>query len=128
MKKFLLISLISIAIFTSCNRSDDNAFSTTTPVTGRFKISYYWDKKDETSNFSGYTFEFVDGGQINATKAAVTTTGTWSETATKLTLNFTTPALSELNNDWLIQEKTPNLIRLKDDNPAQDDQLHFSKL
>jgi len=35
--------------------------------------------------------------------------------------------LSELNDDWLITEKTLTVIKLKDDNPGQDDQLHLTK-
>jgi hypothetical protein len=38
------------------------------------------------------------------------------------------PILSELNDDWLKIEKSATFIKLKDDNPAQDDELHFTKL
>ena len=37
------------------------------------------------------------------------------------------PVLSELNDDWQIEDKTSTSIKLKDDNPAQDDRLQFTK-
>jgi hypothetical protein len=55
--------------------------------------------------------------------------GTWSETSTKFIIDFgTDPILSEINDDWLKIEKTSTLMKMKDDNPAQDDELHFSKI
>jgi uncharacterized cupin superfamily protein len=55
-------------------------------------------------------------------------TGTWSETSTKFTINFgSDPVLSDLNSEWLKTERTGTVIKLKDDNPSQDDQLHFIK-
>ena len=70
---------------------------------------------------------FGDGGVLMAHKGATMISGTWSETSSKIIINFTDPVLSELNNDWLIVEKTSSSIKLKDDNPAQDDQLHLAK-
>ena len=40
----------------------------------------------------------------------------------------TTPVFEDLNDDWLIVEKNSTSIKLKDDNPAQDDKLEFTKL
>ncbi len=92
-------------------------------------MSFYFDTGDETSKFSGYTFNFNAGGVLQASKAGSLFSGTWSEGSNKLNINFgTTPVLEDLNDDWLIIEKTGLIIRLKDDNPAQDDQLHFSRL
>jgi hypothetical protein len=135
--KRLMISMTMMALIaaaTSCTRnntaSGTDDFTTTNPPSGSYKISFYWDKKDETSDYNGYTFEFAAGGVLKATRAGTVTNGTWSENATSQRFNISFPSapLSELSDNWLIQEKTPNTLKLKDDNPAQDDQLHFTKL
>jgi len=38
------------------------------------------------------------------------------------------PELSDINGNWLKTEKSDTFIKLKDDNPAQDDELHFIKI
>jgi hypothetical protein len=131
MKKIIpaLTIIILALIFNSCTKDNTTDPTNTTPPTGQWRIHYYWDEKDETSNFSGYTFDFQSGGVLKATKGVIFVTGTWSETSTKFIIDFgTDPVLSELNDDWLKIEKTATSIKLKDDNPAQDDELHFSKL
>ncbi len=126
--KYFFILLSSSFIFLSCTTKKN---VTPTPgidlKQGTWRISYYWDQKDETSNFTPYTLMFTDGGVLMAHKGTTLYTGTWSETSTKIIINFTDPVLSELNNDWLVTEKTNTSIKLKEDNPAQDDQLHLLK-
>jgi hypothetical protein len=94
---------------------------------GTWRVSFYWDKKDETSNFTTYAFMFSDGGVLMAHQGASMFTGTWSESNGRLNINFADVTLSKLNNNWLITEKTSSSLKLKDDNPSQDDQLHFTK-
>jgi hypothetical protein len=126
--KYLFILISSSFIFLSCtSKKDDTPTSGIDIKQGTWRISYYWDQKDETSNFTTYTIMFAEGGVLMAHKGATLYTGTWSETSSKLIINFTDPTLSELNDDWLITEKTNASIKLKDDNPAQDDQLHLTK-
>ncbi len=126
MKIKIIAAILLTVTFFSCTKKSDNN-SNTTITTGTWRISLYWDKKDETSNFSSYTFMFNSGGELMAHKSATVITGTWSETGTRLTINFTDPVLSSLNGNWLKTEKTSTGIKLKDDNPLQDDQLHFVK-
>jgi hypothetical protein len=124
-----LVIIFTMLLFSSCSKKDDAAVINSTPaITGTYRISFYWDKKDETSNFSGYNFTFNSGGQATATKGGTTVKGTWSETSTKFIVDFGTDAvLSDLNDDWQIVEKTATSIKLKDDNPLQDDQVTFTK-
>ena len=132
MKKIIpLVAAILIVLgFSSCSKDDSIADpSNTTPPTGQWRIHYYWDEKDETTDFSGYTFEFQSGGVLKATKGAAIVNGTWSETSAKFIIDFgADPVLNEINDDWLKIEKSATFIKLKDDNPAQDDELHFVKL
>lgn len=122
---FLLTVLLQA---TSCS-NDDDSNSSTTDYSGSWKVSYYFDNTDETSHFTGYIFSFNNTGVLTASNGTTTANGTWSQTSSKLIIDFgTTPNFSDLNDDWLILEKTANSIKLKDDNPAQDDQLNFLKL
>ncbi len=59
--------------------------------------------------------------------SSTTITGTWSQTGTRININFSNAALSDLNGDWLKTEFTGTNIKLKDDSPSQDDQLYFVK-
>jgi hypothetical protein len=127
MRHFLIIILIAGFVNCSNKKEDSSANATVNLKDGTWRVSFYWDTKDETSNFSGYALMFLDGGVLMAHKGAAAVTGTWSQTSTKLIINFTDPVLSELNDDWLITEKTLTVIKLKDDNPGQDDQLHLTK-
>jgi len=131
MKKIIpVITIIILAItIGSCTKDSVSTPNNTTPPTGQWRVHYYWDKKDETSNFSGYTFDFLSGGVLKATKGATVVNGTWSETSTRFNIDFATdPVLSDINGNWLKTEKSDTFIKLKDDNPAQDDELHFIKI
>ncbi len=131
MKKILpLISALFVLLsISSCSKDSTTNPDNTTPPTGQWRVHYYWDKKDETSNFSGYTFDFLTGGVLKATKGAVVVNGTWSETSTRFNIDFgADPVLSKINNNWLKTEKSDTFLKLKDDNPAQDDELHFAKI
>ena len=127
---FLRISLYALLLFTvvSCKRESVNN-NNTEALSGTWRIKYYWDQKDETSNFTAYNFMFNSGGVLMAhSNTGTMITGTWSETSTKFTINFgSDPVLSDLNSEWLKTERTGTVIKLKDDNPSQDDQLHFIK-
>jgi uncharacterized cupin superfamily protein len=132
-KGISLISALSLVILfttlqsSSCSKSDDVA-TINTGITGTWRVSLYWDKKDETSKFSGYNFSFNSGGQLTASNGASNLSGTWSESSTKFTINFgTDPTFSSLNKDWLKEEKTATSIKLKDDNPAKDEKIQFAK-
>jgi hypothetical protein len=119
--------LFSAFLLFSCSNKKEDSPATVNVKDGTWRISYYWDEKDETGDFSGYALMFGDGGVLMAHKGSAMFTGTWSQPSGKLIINFSDPVLSELNDDWQITETTNTLIKLKDDNPAQDDVLHLSK-
>lgn len=131
MKKIIpALTIIILALsLNSCTKDSTTDPTNTTPPTGQWRIHYFWDEKDETTDFSEYTFDFQSGGVLKASKGLIFVNGTWSETTTKFIIDFgTDPVLSELNDDWLKIDKSATFIKLKDDNPAQDDELHFTKL
>lgn len=94
---------------------------------GTWRISYFWDVTDKTSTYNGYYFMFQSDGSIMAHSTTTMYTGTWSQTSTRITINFTNAPANDLNGDWLKTEFTSNSVKLKDDSPSQDDQLHFIK-
>jgi hypothetical protein len=134
MKRFLTIfrtltaACVLIMLTVSCS-NDSNAVVNPTAADGSWKISLYWDNTDHTADFAGYVFTFNNNGQVTATNGTATKAGTWSQTAVKFNLDFgTDPLFDKLSDNWTIVEKTAATIKLKDDNPAQDDKLQFTKL
>jgi hypothetical protein len=132
MKKLLFLAAIaiSLSVFTSCTRSSaDTTTIDNAATTGQWKVGYYWDEKDETSNFAGWVFTFNANGTASATNGAATINGTWlvKEGEFRIDLGAGDP-LSGISKHWLIVEKSNTAIKLKDDNSLQDDQLHLVKI
>lgn len=108
----LLFPLLSFALLlASCHSSDDNnpSNNTVTPAAGSWKVTYFFDKQDETGNYAGYTFEFNANGSMSATNGAQTWSGTWAtgidDSANKFLISFNgavPSTLSELSEDWRI--------------------------
>ncbi len=131
MKKSILPALISICILMlfSVSCSNQAANTVNPPLSeGSWKVSLFIDNGDETAYYAGYTFKFLDNGQLLATKGSVTTNGTWSVAGTTFNIMFTEPVLIKLSDNWLIEEKTAVAIKLKDDNPARNEKLQFIKI
>lgn len=126
MRNTLLYFLLFISI-TSCKKSGTTDEPSVDIKEGTWRISYFWDQQDKTSNYTSYYFMFLDGGTLMAHGSSNTYTGTWSQTATRININFSNPAMSDLTGDWLKTELTNSSIKLKDDSPSQDDQLYFVK-
>lgn len=133
--KFLSIALLAATMAACTNNSSDdspsNGVDDTLTSAGTWKVVYYWDKdKEETSDFAGYIFSFEQGGVFKSTKGGVTTTGTWqvNSSSNKLIINSGSglKPLDDLSDDWIIDQKTDKLIKLKDDNDEHDEFLHFA--
>jgi major membrane immunogen (membrane-anchored lipoprotein) len=139
MKSLFLALMVSGAmLITSCTKDnilDDTPQEVTNTVTeGTWRISYFWDDKDETSHFNGYDFTFNSNGTLSATNSSQTYSGTWStgtdDSQLKLTISFVSPAdFEELSDDWHIIERSDNLIKLEDVSGGDGsiDYLNFTK-
>jgi hypothetical protein len=141
LKKFMFVALsMLLLVGIGCGNSDDD-LSTDNSITqsltnpSGWKVTWYWDKdKDETNDFSGYVFQFLDNGSFVATRNGSTVTGTWQVTSNdgsqRLVINSgsTTKPLSDLDDDWIITEKTDSRIKLKDDNSEHLEELFFEAL
>jgi len=123
----LIFAILSVFAFTSCedNSPTTNNVGTPTDVnntvqTGEWVITYFYDTdSEETSNYSGYTFEFAEDGTLTAVKSSTTVTGNWStgsdDSTTKMIISFASPDMfEELSDDWHVIERTATKIRLED--------------
>jgi len=126
--KILAVFILSVSLFSCSQKTDTTTPGTPSMTAGTWRISYYWNTTDQTGSFVPYIFMFNSDGSMMGHTSTAMITGTWSETDTRLTINFTSdPVLSKINGNWLKTEKTSSSLKMKDDNPAQDDQLVFVK-
>lgn len=140
LRKITFFALPCLLLYLSaCNPSNDdpangnNGTSLTQP--DGWKITYYWDKdKEETGNFSGYTFFFETDGTLTAVRNNATETGTWSTGTSdgfqRLNLQFGpgVQPLDDLSDDWIQVLMTDTRIELKDDNDTHLEEVVFERL
>ena len=119
-----LLNLVACTDDAPDSTSQDEVVSTAT--SGTWNITYFYDTdKEETANFTGYTFTFGASNALTATKGTTTLTGTWSVSDSNsnddskddlhFNIAFSTPAdFEELSDDWDILEYTSTKIKLVD--------------
>jgi hypothetical protein len=146
-----LLALVLIVTSTACSKSDDSASPADPSATLKQEISKdswivssYIDKgKNETSDYSGYTFTFSDNGTLTANNSGMTFTGTWrigsnhngsddsgnhSGNDNKLIMTISgNDQMDELTDDFLIVSISVSEIALKDDNLTKIKELKFAK-
>lgn len=95
---------------------------------GTWRITFFEeDGTNETSNFNGYNFTFVDGGTLKASNGTNNYQGTWSvalddsnddsssDDDIDFNINFNlTNDFEDLNDDWDLESSSENEIKLKD--------------
>ncbi len=117
----LTLLLASALLTTAACKKDDNNSTPSLPVnlpSGTWKLTYFWDDKDETAYFADYSFDFQSNGTATATNGSTTVPGTWADgnddSKQKLILNFqATGKFEELNEDWEIVSQTNTKIELR---------------
>ncbi len=136
---FTAFAMLLLSAFASCSNSDDNSSggnNNQTPNAGTWKVSYFYDKKDETGNYAAYTFEFGTDGSLSASNGSQTWSGTWQtgidDSANKFLIDFngTLPsALSELEEDWRIISIEDNFMHFEHTSGGNGDTdvLKFTK-
>jgi len=149
----LIILFFAVLFFKSCSKDDNNTSdiidSSDIPairsalMDGEWRITYYFDTdKDETSDYSGYTFTFQDNGTLGATDGNTALSGAWSITdsdnsdddnsSSDIDFNivFSSPDIfEELSDDWDIKKYSNSSIELVDVSGGNGgtDLLTFSK-
>lgn len=125
----------------SCSKSNDDNVSPAEQqqkVQGDWYVSFYTDSgKDETSDFSGYSFSFSSNGTISASTSSLNFTGNWyigdnsgddNPSSNRLVINITgNDRMDDVTDDWIILKLTDTEIWLKDDNAASMEELHFTR-
>jgi len=136
--------LLSLVTLMSCSKkSDDNlnaggTVNKTEQVSGEWNVSSYFDSgKDETSNYSGYTFTFNIDGTLTASSSSTSYTGTWrigdkssddDNSSNRFIVSITgNKQMVDLSNDWLIVTITDSQMSFKDDNSSSMEQMTFSR-
>lgn len=127
MRNTILLLAFVITIVGCKKASNDDSNGSVDLTASTWRISYFWDVQDKTSSYSSCYFMFSNDGTLMAHSSSGMFTGTWSQTGTRININFTDPAMSDLSSNWLKTELTGISIKLKDDSPSQDDQLYFVK-
>ena len=98
------------------NGSENNTLLSDILIEGNWIIAKYNDSgDDETVNFNGFSFDFLESGTVVATKNDDVVEGTWSVNTNsgheKFILDFgETLPLSEFNDDWDIEEMLENRV------------------
>ncbi len=123
--------IISLLVLSSCKKENTGSGIDQVVTTGTWTVTYFVESNEtKTSDFSGYTFGFSSSGQMTASKSGVNTTGTWGwdDSSSKFHISIgSSKPLSDLTDDWLVLEKTDNLIKLKNDNPSKYELLNFAR-
>jgi hypothetical protein len=128
MALLIIVCIVSIALMASRCDDDDDSNNANAEISeieniltdGTWRVSYFFDDTDETTDYSGYIFTFADNGTATAVSGATTINGTWDvrqdDGVVKLDVNFgaTTP-WDDLQDDWDIIEHTNNRIVMEDE-------------
>lgn len=134
-RSIIALGVLSLMLLSSCKK-DDPADTSTSVVqivtTGSWRIASFSETdEDKTSDFSGYSFSFNSNGQLTASHSSGNTTGSWGwdDSSSKFIISIgVSKPLSELSDDWIILEKTENLVRLKNDNTLKNELLTFTRI
>jgi len=132
-----LALLFSLTLAGGCKKSEGNSSADEqfkqTLSQGSWTVDYYFDQKEETTDFAGFLFVFKPEGTVNVTRGNINAGGSWEliveNGKRNLVLNFVTNSIvQKLNDSWIIINTSANKIELKDDNPSNFHELHFSRL
>ena len=150
-----LTTVLLFMIFVSCeNNNDDDVLTnisaaqvtelTGIAASGSWTITYYFDDKDETDHFNGYTFTFNNDGTLVASNGTTDINGTWSisdsddygdddspdDSDVDFNIAFSAPAdFADLTDDWDIVKYSAVRIELIDESGGNGgtDKLVFEK-
>jgi hypothetical protein len=141
---FILLAVTAV-IAGSCSKNDSSSTSTekSNLSGGTWKVTYFTDSgKDETSDFSGYTFTFGTGGALTVTSpSSATFTGSWSiksgstsggygsgsSDPDKLVMTISGDTqMTKISKSWMIVKLTSTDIWLSDDNTSSGEVVYFA--
>ncbi|OYX23293.1 MAG: hypothetical protein B7Z16_02805 [Algoriphagus sp. 32-45-6] len=88
-------------------------------------VQFIEDGVDETSDYTGFIFNFSTDGRVTATRNDQVVSGTYrvfrDDGETELAMIFpANSVLNEFTDDWYFRGKTNNRITFEDDDPDDD--------
>lgn len=127
LRNYFIVTLVTFTIFSSCSKKPNKVIER-----GTWYVSLYMNSgKDETSDFSGYIFDFKKDGTLAVTlNTGNVVTGTWTytESSSKYKIAISgTDKLDKISDEWFIVSTSSSIIELKDDNLSNEDILNFKK-
>ncbi len=136
---FLLGIFATALSFVSCTKSNDDPQPNNpqTPASGLWKVSYFFDKQEATTDYTNYTFDFTANGILIVKNGNQTWLGTWTtgsdDSKNKFVIAFSgnvPSALSELAEDWLIISMTDTAMHFEHTSGGNGgtDVLKFTKI
>lgn len=124
----LLFSIFMLNVASTCSNDDDSSSSNNPSiddvnnnvVSGAWNVTLFSESgSTQTSNFSGYNFNFATNGTLTAVNGNTTMTGTWStgtdDSTPKMYINFNVSngSFEEISEDWRILSNSSSKIELK---------------
>jgi len=119
------VAIVSMTLIVGCSSNEDEVpvnNSTSNQVAsiaanGSWRVTYYYDNDhEETSNYSGYSFNFDANGAVIAVSGNTTVTGTWSITDNSGSSSDDDGNSSSNDNDFnIFFASPPNFEELSDD-------------
>ena len=99
------------------NQDFDNSNLDATLTNGEREITYFFDEREETSDYRDFTFAFLENDDATATINGVSTNGWWKTNGDDGTLELELyfgedSPLDELDEDWDVIEFNSSLISL----------------
>jgi hypothetical protein len=136
MKKLLsptfVLMLIVIAISVAhCSKEEIQQNLITKAMTeGQWVVQQFTENsQDLSSEFTPFTFQFYENGQVQAINGTTITNGTWVGDANARTITSTFPAtnntLQRLNDTWQIFNNTFTMVEA---NPTTQSRIAYLKL
>lgn len=145
---YRVVLVLSLSLIVSCSTSEDDSTNNTVEIqqlestaeTGTWRVTNLVDSgRDETSDFNGYVFSFLENGTVTATNGTTIYDGTWSVTRdddddndVEFNIFFPVPDsndFDDLNDDWDIVSYSDTIINLIDisGGNGDTDMLTFEK-
>ena len=135
MRNFVLLALV--VLFTgSCKKAVEqtqlNALMKLI-TNGQWKVTTYKrDAADVTTQFASYSFQFKEGGTVDAIKnGQVEKTGTWVGNTTDLTIQSSfgnvEPPLNLLNGTWYVTKTSTTFVESRQQVNAEERFLRLDK-
>jgi hypothetical protein len=143
-KAFILAGIVSMGVLIGVSSCGDNGVVEEVKPTKQaleaaiekeeWKVTYFFDGKNERNDLNGLTFRFLDNGGFIAVDQGTTINGVWSAFDTpdgkvKLNMEFVSKRPFErLNDNWVVVEKTDSKITLEDLSDRTRDKLTLERV